>query len=76
MERDILHDAVALVEDAENGDALRHRRHANLRAARPGRLPDRSRAVLRLLPTAAGRERQHNQQCSRSLHYYSGIQGS
>jgi len=36
MKRDILHDAVALVEDAEHRDALRHRRHSGLAPARPG----------------------------------------
>jgi hypothetical protein len=37
MQRDVLDDAVTLVEDAEHRDALRHRRHSGLVGARlPG----------------------------------------
>jgi hypothetical protein len=78
MERDILDDAVALVEDPEHRDALRHRRHATLSGrsrrrlsgARPGR-------ILLLGPLAArGKCEGREQGCSGRLHAYSGIQGS
>jgi hypothetical protein len=38
VERDVLDDPVALVEDAEHGDALRHRRHSTLTVRGRGRL--------------------------------------
>jgi hypothetical protein len=78
MQRDILHDAVALVEDAEHRDALRHRR----RPALPGRgrrhvLARGRRIFLLMAATAARSQRERNQQrCSSSFHAYSGIQGS
>jgi hypothetical protein len=34
VERNVADDPVALVQDGEDGDALRHRRHAGLAAAR------------------------------------------
>jgi hypothetical protein len=76
VKRDRLDDAVALVEDAEHGHALRHRGHAAL--ARRGR-GDLSAARRRriLLALAARCERKHDQQrSSNPAHDYSGIQGS
>jgi hypothetical protein len=78
MKRDVLDDAVALVEDAEDGDPLRHRRHARLVDARRHRGVgnDRLRGML-LVATAARREREDSQErCGKPVHAYSGIQGS
>jgi hypothetical protein len=79
MKRERFHNAVALVEDAEDRDALRHRRHAAL----PGRGrrhvgPCLPRRVLLFLPASARDERKREQQGGggRLLHDYSGIQGS
>jgi hypothetical protein len=78
MERDRLRDPVALVEDAEHRDALRHRGHGlrrrsgavGLRGAGCGR-------VLLLACLAARSEREREQQrCRPFAHVYSGIQGS
>jgi hypothetical protein len=78
MQRDCLRDAVALVEDAEHCDALRHRGHGlgrrrgtiGLRGAGRGR-------VLLLASLAARSEREREQQrCRPFAHVYSGIQGS
>jgi hypothetical protein len=78
MERDVLHDAVALVEDAEHRDPLSHRRDARLVDA--GRRPSAGRRLLAaslLLGTAAAGERQRKQERNGGLaHAYSGIQGS
>jgi hypothetical protein len=78
MQRDILHDAVALVEDAEDRDALRHRRDSALTGRSRGHFaPAGTRRVLLLAAASARGERERNQQrcCSRS-HAYSGIHGS
>jgi hypothetical protein len=79
VERDRLHDAVALVEDAEHGDALRHRRDAALPSGR-GRYVGRrgSRRILLLLTLPARCQcAQHQQWCGgKRFHVYSGIQGS
>jgi hypothetical protein len=77
MQRDRLDDSVALVEDAEDCDPLRHRSH---RLGGDGRLvsrPLRCRRILLLATLAARSERERDQQrCSDSLHAYSGIHGS
>jgi hypothetical protein len=75
---DILHDAVALVEDADHRDALRHRCHAALPIGGRGDLPRaRCQRILLLGALAAGGERERSQQrCGNSFHAYSGIQGS
>jgi hypothetical protein len=79
-ESHILHDAVALVEDAQDGHALRHRSHAALprRGCRNLSAGGGGDVLLRLLFAApAGSERQrHQQRCSEPPHAYSGIQGS
>jgi hypothetical protein len=77
MERDRLRNPIALVEDAEDGDALRHRRHRLLHGGLLawGRL--RPGSVLLFAPLAAGNERERDQQrCGKPVHAYSGIQGS
>jgi hypothetical protein len=78
VQRDVLHDAVAFVEDAENRDALRHRRDAALTGSRRGHIlrgwPGR---VLLLGAASASGEREHHQQrCGGRSHAYSGIHGS
>jgi hypothetical protein len=78
MQRDILNDAVALVEDAEHGHALCHWSDAALTMSSRGGLP---RGGCRRIPLLGGPaaccERQDNQQrCGVALHAYSGIQGS
>jgi len=78
MQRDRLDDAVALVEHAEHGDALSHRRHAALPVrGRCGLLRLRQGRILPLLALAARGERERGQQEGRTqAHAYSGIQGS
>jgi len=78
VERDVLNDTVALVEDAEHRHALRHRRHSTLACGSRRRLPrTRQRCVLLLASLTARGERERDQQRCRNLfHAYSGIQGS
>jgi hypothetical protein len=77
VERDILDDAVALVEDPQHRDPLRHRRHPALAACGRSDLPRRwqRHILLALLPTCSKRERDQ-QRCRDGPHAYSGIQGS
>jgi hypothetical protein len=59
MQRDVLDDAVALVEDAKHRDALRHGRDARLVGAprrRGGIAGGRSRCILLIAPAPACRE--------------------
>jgi hypothetical protein len=76
MERDVLDDAVALVEDAKDRDALRHWRDVGLIDPRARTLLRRD--LIRLLGAAvARRQREADQQrCSEFPHAYSGIHGS
>jgi hypothetical protein len=78
VKRNILDDPVALVEDSEHRDPLRHRRHAALAVRGRGRLPRRGqRRVLLLRALAARGERERGKQrSSEDAHVYSGIQGS
>ena len=77
MKRDILDDAVALVEDSGDRDALRHWRNTLPRGGGSGLPCRRHRRALLLCALAARGERQRNQQrCGDLLHAYSGIQGS
>jgi hypothetical protein len=74
-----LHDSVALVENTEDCDALRHRRDAALPGRRRRHIgASRRRRVLLLFPAPARDERKREQQgCGEGpLHVYSGIQGS
>jgi hypothetical protein len=77
MQRNRLHDAIALVEDAEHRDALRHGRHAALPSRGRGNLSRTWSGCILLLPAlAAGGKRERDQQrCGSRLHAYSGIQG-
>jgi hypothetical protein len=79
MERHGLHDAVALVEDAERGHALPHRGHARLIAAdrRRGVADHRFRRIFLAAFAAGGEgERHQDERSSERAHVYSGIQGS
>jgi hypothetical protein len=78
VKRDVLDDAVALVEDSQHGDALRHRRHSALTVGcRRDLLAGRKRRVRRLAALAARSERESQQQrCDAAFHAYSGIHGS
>jgi hypothetical protein len=77
MERDILDDPVALVEDAEDSDALRHRSDARLIGPGRGRFARRRGGILLFTSFAARRQRgQEQDRCCDSPHAYSGIQGS
>jgi hypothetical protein len=77
VERDILDDAVALVEDSNHRDALRHWRDSAFAISGRGDLPTgrRSRVPLGALATRGKRERDQ-QRCGSPGHAYSGIQGS
>ena len=61
MQRDILHDAVALIEDAEHRDALRHRRHTGVISDGRRGIVGLHRAGLRLLSTPARGEAKRKQ---------------
>jgi hypothetical protein len=78
VERDVLDDAVALVEDRQHRDALSHGRDAGLIDARRHRgVGDHRRARVLLVATAAGRKRERDQNGRReNPHAYSGVQGS
>jgi hypothetical protein len=78
MQGDVLDDAVALVEDAKHGDALRHGRHSTLACRSRESLPaSPGKRVLLLATLPAGSERERDQQRSGfGPHVYSGIQGS
>jgi hypothetical protein len=76
MEGNVLHDSVALVEDAEDRDALGHGRDARLARRSGPRLVADCIPLLRLLAAAARGDGQREQQNDRALHCYSGIQGS
>jgi hypothetical protein len=78
VERDILDDAVALVEDAKHRDALRHRRHSAFAVRGRGDLPGHGQFRVLLLTTLAarGKRERGEQRSSEGAHVYSGIQGS
>jgi hypothetical protein len=62
MQRDVLHDAVALVEDSNDCDALRHGRDAALSGRRRGRLVCRSNRLILLFcaaPATGEAKRKH-----------------
>jgi len=63
VKRDVLDDPVSLVEDSEDRDTLRHRRHSALAVSgRSGLLRRRQRRVLIRLALAAGSERERGKQ--------------
>jgi hypothetical protein len=78
MKRDVLNDAVALVENAENRCALGHWSNTALAIGGRGNLAPASQGRILSGPTLAARsERERGEQgCSEVLHVYSGIQGS
>jgi hypothetical protein len=78
VERDVLDDPVALVEDSEHCDALRHRGDAAFAVRRRGGLPGGGQRGIRLVRTLVARRKRERseQQCRGGLHAYSGIQGS
>jgi len=77
-QRDVLDNAVPLIEDSENSDALRHRSDTALPAGRRRHvLVYRRHRILLLRALAARGERKRDQQgCLELPHAYSGIQGS
>jgi hypothetical protein len=76
VKRDILHDSVTLVEDAEDGHALRHRGDAGLAAARGCALLGGD--LIALLAAAAARRKseRRDEPDQPRAHAYSGIHGS
>jgi hypothetical protein len=80
VENDVLDDPITLVEDAEHGDALRHRRHSTLPGGGGRHLVRCARRILlAIAPVASGQgdERQSNQHRSKRPHRaYSGTHGS
>ncbi len=78
VKRDILDDAVALVENAEHGGPLSHWSDAAFAIGRRGNLaPASYGSILSRSALAARGERERGEQgYSDVLHVYSGIQGS
>jgi hypothetical protein len=77
MERDVLLNSVALVENSKHRDPLRHGGDSGLGTMSGGSRGDRAGGVLLPLPAAARRERQREQDGrGGSFHAYSGIHGS
>jgi hypothetical protein len=77
MQRNALDNPVPLVEDPENGDTLRHRRHAALAIRHSRDLPcGRQWNALLLVPLATRGKGQRGQRNACEAHVYSGIQGS
>jgi hypothetical protein len=78
MKRDVLLDPVALVQDAEDGDALRHRSDSALSRGRGRNIPRRSHSRVLLLgaAVASGERERHQQRDGKAPHAYSGIHGS
>jgi hypothetical protein len=77
----IANDAVALVEHAQNGDPLRHRGDARLRAGPDHRRRlGRSRRSIplgrRVIAPAPGKAERKQQGGGNRAHHYSGVQGS
>jgi hypothetical protein len=75
-QRDVLDDPVALVEDPEDRDALRHRRHSALPGRRRRRLRPRHGRILLGILAASGQRERDQQGRGKPIHCYSGIHGS
>jgi hypothetical protein len=77
-QRHVLDDSIALVENPEHRDALRHRRDSTLPCRRRRRVRRRRRNGILLLGAAAtsGERKRSQQRCGKPRHFYSGIQGS
>jgi hypothetical protein len=77
VQSDVLDDPVALVEDAEDRDPLRHRRDPRLvDAGRRRSVGDHRPGGIFVAPLPAARgEQERDNRCSREAHAYSGIQG-
>jgi hypothetical protein len=78
VQGDVLHDAIALVEDPDHGDALGHRRDPSLAGRGRRRLPRpwQWRVLLLAFLSARGERERDQQRCRDPFHAYSGIQGS
>jgi hypothetical protein len=77
---DVADDPVALVEQPEHRDALRHRSHSSLPSGRlhglgRGRPPARLTLLVLAAVAAAGAERQHDRGSQCGSHDQSGVQG-
>lgn len=77
VERDVLDDPIALVENSKDCDTLRHRRYAAFSICRRGRLAAPRQGHIWLIALAARAQRKRDdQRCRKCPHAYSGIQGS
>jgi hypothetical protein len=76
MQRDIAHDPVAFVEDGEDRDALRHRRHSGLVRRGRGRRLLCCDLILLGAAVARGQRKRDHQRGGGQSHAYSGIHGS
>jgi hypothetical protein len=78
VQRNLLHDAVALVEDSKDRNALRHWRDTTLsRGGRGHGLAGWTGRILLLGAASARSQRKRNQQrCGGRPHAYPGIHGS
>jgi hypothetical protein len=76
LKRQVLDDAVALVEQAEHGDAVLHWRHARLLGGRAWHFDGDGIALGRLVVAAiaGGKGRRCRQEEGGALHYSSGVQ--
>jgi len=75
MERDVADDAVALVEDRQDGDALSHRGYAGLVGRTWNSLLRRDLVRLGAAIASGERKRRKSEGCG-TAHAYSGIHGS
>jgi hypothetical protein len=77
VQRYVLDDSVALVEDSKHRDALRHRRDPAFSIRRRSNLPPRGcGGILFGAPATRGQGERDQQRSRRRTHVYSGIQGS
>ena len=76
MKRDVADDAVVLVEDGEDCDALRHRRDAGLVGSSRGSSLASRHLILLGAAVASGKRERSNERDGDPVHAYSGIHGS